>query len=290
MPKNNFAVFILSYGRCDRVFTYDTLRRCGYTGDILLVCSDDDSQLENYKEKFSKENIYVFSKREAARKFDIGDNFSDDRVVVFARNICMEIAHEKGYEKFVEMDDDYKGFYYRKKNNNSLNAIKISNLDKVFELYFKYLDISGATSIAFAQAGDFMGGVNSGNYRKGILRKLMNVYFCDTKKPFNFYGRLNEDTTTYVYLGGLGNLFLTPVAVAVVQKETQQNEGGLTDIYIERGTYFKTFYSVMWCPSCVKISAMGSVHRRIHHKVLWENAVPKIISERFKKAKNDKEN
>ena len=38
----DFAVFILTNGRPDRVVTYDTLKRCGYTGPIYLIVDDLD--------------------------------------------------------------------------------------------------------------------------------------------------------------------------------------------------------------------------------------------------------
>lgn len=277
-----YAVFILTYGRADRVYTYETLKKQGYTGDIYLICSDDDKQLEEYKNRFGKK-VIVFNKEDAKKTFDIGDNFSDDRVVVFARNKVWDIAKKLKLDGFIELDDDYTGFYTRKPKGKSLLAQNIQNLDLFFEKTFEFLTKSGATSVALAQGGDYIGGVNSGTYKKGISRKLMNVYFCMTNKAFNFYGRLNEDTTTYTYLGGLGYLFLTVFCAMCVQKETQSNTGGLTEIYRENGTYFKTFYSLMWRPDCVKISTMGEKHLRIHHKVLWNNAVPKIIKEELKK-------
>jgi hypothetical protein len=57
----------------------------------------------------------------------------------------------------------------------------------------------------------------------------------------------------------------------------------LTDIYLDNGTYVKSFYSVISSPQAVKISTMGTTHRRIHHSIDWNFAVPKIISSKFKK-------
>ena len=281
IKNEKYAVFILTFGRADRVYTEKTLRRYGYTGDIYYICSDDDPQIASYKSRFGK-NVIVFNKKETLSKFDIGDNFDDDRVVVFARNICFEVAKSLGLEYFIEMDDDYMDFCFREEKQGKLKGIHL-NLDKVFKLYFNFLNKSGATCVALAQGGDFIGGVDSGALKSKMLRKLMNVYFCDIKKPFKFYGRLNEDTTTYTVLGRQGILFLTPLLFMCTQKQTQSNKGGLSEIYIERGTYFKTFYSVIFAPSCVKISTMGDGHERIHHKVLSNYAYPKILSERLKK-------
>ena len=163
-----------------------------------------------------------------------------------------------------------------------LKAKNLNNLDRIFELMVKFLNDTNALTVAFAQAGDFIGGVD-GCYKKKVLRKVMNSFFCDVDKPFKFYGRINEDVTTYCLLGQRGKLMLTITDVALVQKQTQTNDGGMTGIYLDNGTYLKTFYSVMFCPSCVKVSTMGSTHKRIHHKISWNNCTPKIINQKYKK-------
>ena len=128
----------------------------------------------------------------------------------------------------------------------------------------------------------FYGGADGGNIKKKILRKAMNTFFCSTERPFKFIGRINEDVNTYCYYGSQGNLFLTLLEASINQMDSQTNKGGMTDAYNALGTYTKSFYTVLCCPSCVKLSVMISRHPRIHHIVSWENCVPKIISDRFK--------
>ena len=62
MNKSDFAVIILTHGRHDRVYTIDSLRKSGYTGEIYLLCDDEDKQLDLYKEKY-KDKVLVFSKK-----------------------------------------------------------------------------------------------------------------------------------------------------------------------------------------------------------------------------------
>lgn len=57
----------------------------------------------------------------------------------------------------------------------------------------------------------------------------------------------------------------------------------MTEVYLNQGTYVKSFYTVMLNPSAVKINLMGNKDKRLHHKILWKNAVPKILSENYKK-------
>ena len=279
-----YAVFILSHGRSDRVITVDTLKKCGYKGKYYIVCDDEDSELNEYKKRF--ENVIVFHKGDYAGKFDIGDNGGNEKVVVYARNAMFDLAKQAGYRYFVVLDDDYTDieFRYPNENNTKLLGAKVSDVGAAFEALFKFLDVSGAATVCMAQGGDFIGGVQSGTFQQRLLRKAMNVWICDTEKPFEFYGRINEDTTTYTLLGQRGVLFFTVCDVAVTQIQTQKNKGGLTDIYCDMGTYYKSFYSVMMSPSCVKVSVMGGSNRRIHHKISWDCCVPKILNERCRKA------
>ena len=55
--KRNFAAFILSHGRADRVYTYNSLRRQGYTGKIYIIVDDQDDQVDLYKQKYPKQVI-----------------------------------------------------------------------------------------------------------------------------------------------------------------------------------------------------------------------------------------
>lgn len=277
------AVFILTHGRAGRVITYKTLRSCGYTGPIFLVLDTGDEQIPQYEAEFGKDNCIVFSKADWSGRFDIGDNGGDDRVVVYARNAVWDMAREKGYRYFVVLDDDYKSFDFRWIEGKKLAATRCKSLDDTFEASFQFLDDTGALTVCFAQAGDFIGGADSGNFQKGLLRKAMNVWFMDTEKPFQFYGRINEDTTTYTLLGQRGNLFFTFTQATCVQNMTQTNKGGLTEIYTEQGTWLKSFYTVMMCPSCAKVVMMGDKHLRLHHNIAWNNAVPKILNERWRK-------
>ncbi len=278
--RNDFAVIIPTHGRHDRVFTIDSLRKSGYTGDIYLLCDDEDKQLEQYKEKYG-DKVIVFSKDEYIGKFDKMDNFVNKACVVYARNAMWDAARSVGLTYFAVLDDDYMALEYRITADGGYYAKKIKNADGVFAAYFNFLKTSGVDTVCFAQGGDYIGGKDNSNVKNGfkVSRKMMNLYFFSADKPIEFKGTINEDLTSSVTEGQRGKIILTSLMSSVDQKETQSNAGGLTDIYLEVGTYVKSFYSVMAAPSCVKIASMGDGHLRIHHAVTWKNAVPKIIRE-----------
>lgn len=284
MIRNDFCVFILSYGRPDNLLTLDTLQKENYTGQYYIVCDDEDDTLAEYIEKFGQDKVLIFNKEEIAKTFDEFDNSGDRRTVVYARNYCFKAAKELGIKYFLQLDDDYYQFLIRYDKNGVFRHRYITDLDRLFEIFIQYLEKTPATAIAMGQGGDFIGG--DGKNRKGIpiSRKLMNTHFCCTDRPFQFIGKINEDVVTPVNLGSKGHLFLTIPVVAINQTGTQESVKGLTDFYLENGTYIKSFYPILCNPSSVKISVIrGQSHSRIHHKVLWRYTVPVIIDEKWRK-------
>jgi hypothetical protein len=288
MPKT-FAVFILTHGRANNVYTYQSLRKQGYTGKIYLICDDEDKQLDKYKEVYGKESVIVFNKQEAIDFTDSGDNFKKRNSVVYARNISFDIASSLGLTHFWQLDDDYTRFDYS--TNEELQYItsenKIGKLDDVLVALIEFLDTTPFHSVAFAQGGDFIGGegcVLLSKMRKDeIYRKVMNSFMFRVDRRVKFMGRINEDVNMYAEWGRRGILFMTTPQLRLQQIVTQQNEGGLTEIYLDLGTYTKSFYSVMYAPSCVKISEVGTNDKRIHHQVSWKHTAPKILSEEHRK-------
>lgn len=281
--RNDFAAFILTHGRPNNVKTYQTLRKQGYTGKIFFILDDEDESIDEYIYQYGVESIIVFNKKQASAYVDTADLAQDRRVVVYARNQCFHIASMLGLRYFLQLDDDYTEFRFRYEENGKLLSVKADNLDAVFECMIDFLNDSGALTVAFAQGGDFIGGIKNSFWQKRLKRKAMNTFFCDVEKPFSFMGSINEDVNMYTLLGNRGELILSIADMSVDQLPTQSNPGGLTDIYLDKGTYVKSFYSVIFSPQCVKVAEMGVNFRRIHHFVSWNHCTPMILNERFKR-------
>lgn len=283
MRNSDFAVFILTHGRPNKVHTYDTLKKCGYTGRIFIVIDNEDKSVEEYRRTFG-DQVVVFDKKAISDTFDEGDNFEDRRAIIYARNASFEIAKGLGIKCFMQLDDDYTAFSYKFDSKGDYLHRSIKNLDAILDAILEYYISINVKSIALAQNGDFLGGAE-GSFGKGrrLFRKCMNTFICSTDRPFQFVGRINEDVNTYTNVQSRGNVFLTFSNLAINQLATQSNTGGMTELYLDSGTYVKSFYTVMYSPSCTKIVPMGETHRRLHHRVTWKNAVPVIISESYKK-------
>lgn len=289
-PKNldldKFAVLILTHARPDRVKTYPTLRKSGYTGKIYLVLDNLDETRAEYERLYPGE-VIVFDKAYYAGETDSGDNFGTMKGVIYARNAVHDLARDLGLEHFLVLDDDYTVFTYKFGPYGYVSYKKTFQIEKVFAAILKFLDESGANSVALAQGGDFIGG-EKGSFAKSIRlrRKCMNSFFCRTDRPFKFLGRINEDATMYVDEGVRGKLYFTINQFSLNQTDTQQNPGGLTEIYLEAGTYVKSFYTVMYRPGSCKVKLMGNVHKRLHHSINWNATTPKILREEIKKTRN----
>ena len=282
--RSDFVVFILTHGRPNKVETLDALKVAGYTGKSILVIDNEDDKAEEYYEIYGKDNVVMFDKLKKSKEFDTMDNNPDRRSVVYARNACFDIAEDLGYKYFLELDDDYFNFRHRfVKENGEFGSCYLRDFDAVVDAMIDFLELTGALTVAFAQTGDFIGGPTSRVFREKLARKAMNSFFCKTENRFDFIGRINEDVNTYISLGARGELLFTVCDMALDQRQTQTNTGGMTELYLNSGTYVKSFFTVMCNPSSVKISIMGAKYKRIHHVIDWNKAVPKIISSDFKK-------
>jgi hypothetical protein len=227
----------------------------------------------------------TFSKAEIAARFDEADNFKDRRSIFYARNASFDIAERLGFTYFIQLDDDYYDFQFRSGAVQEFGYWKIRCLDDVLSATLDYYRSIPAASVCFAQGGDVIGGAqSSGQKNVTFKRKAMNTFICSTERRFPFLGRVNEDVSTYTEAGRRGLLFLTIMPVVMNQTDTQKTSGGMTELYLDGGTYLKSFYSVMFAPSCVRIGEMGVLHHRIHHLVDWPAAVPVILHERHRKA------
>lgn len=289
MKHEKFAVFILSHGRPNKITTIKSLKKHGYTGKYYIIIDDEDKTAKEYF-KIYGDKVIQFDKSKV--QSDTMDNFESKNIVLFARNKCFDIAKNLNLKYFLVLDDDYYYFSVRSQEQNELKNKQLYNIDRIFDCMIDFLNSSKAKTIAFAQGGDFIGGAKSKIWRGQLTRKAMNSFFFKTDNRVKFLGRLNEDVNTYVSSGNKGDLFFTTAKVMICQRQTQKESGGLTEEYLGKGTYVKSFYTVMLCPSFVKIGVVGGgghgrVHWRIHHRIQERYGYPKILNEKWKLTKKN---
>ena len=276
VDMNKFCVFIFAWGRPNFCDTMKNLRKSGYTGRIILLVDNLDKTKDEYIERYGFENVYVFNKFFAAKISDPMNNFGGMESTVYVENTMFSAAKELGFDYFCSMCDDYYYFGHRGKHG----AKKTNNLDLVFKYFVEYLINSPIKALAFSQGGDNFGGFDESKLCK---RKVMNSFICKTSDPFSFYGSMNDDVNMYVQNGIRGDVFLTTLFFQLDQQDTQSSGGGLENLYRTYGTFVKSFYTVMLSPSSVKITLMGAKYPRLHHRIKYNNTLPCIIQEKYKK-------
>lgn len=285
MMRDDFAIFIISAARAGNVQTIETLEKHGYTGEWYILI-DREEDIEPYEAEYGSDRVIYFDKDEVANEIDRADNLNRRDVNVYARNKVFEIAREMDYTWFAQFDDDYRSFKSRWNSAGVFGSYGVDDLDEIFSAMIEYADVADLDSIATAQGGDFIGGEqahicnNDGDIT--AKQKVMNTFICNSERPFEFIGTINEDVNTYIRKAQLGKRFLTPNIIAVEQERTQQQEGGLTDAYLDWGTYVKSFYTILYSPSSVSLGKMGEKEQRIHHHIDWGASIPKVVPESTK--------
>ena len=271
----------------------------------VVVLSDDDPTIPQYKEMYGEDSVAVFSKVDVEKKYDLdlidcywGKSLSR-KATVWARNEQFKIARDLGYRWFVVLDDDYREIIMRKKMYRAKDGTEFfptfkellftptdeqgSIFDKCCIKYFNILDSAPwLYATAFSQCGDFIGGCQSLMVRKQPWRwKAMNVFFCDTEKEYRFYGRFNDDVNAYILNGRRGQMSLTLPSPSINQEPTQKAKGGITELYRTFGTYVKSLTSAVACPAAASVSCMGTVARRVHHSIDWSVMCPCVLDDHF---------
>lgn len=282
MDNKRFAVFILSHGRAKTISTYKALRAHGYTGPMYVVIDNEDDQEPLYREKFGKD-IIQFDKRDYVALTDLGDLDDDRRIGVFARNFIQDKAQEMGYKYHLQLDDDINGFTWRTIRDGRLVCVMVQNIDAVLSAMLDYMDTTPFTSLSFGLAIYYVGGLSNSTWKKQMIPKTMTAFIMRASDKHYFHMRMNDDITTSALANMRGKMFYTYLPVRVDTVQTQSQEGGMTDIYRDNGTYRKSFYTVMAAPSCTKISQMGLHDMRVHHEIVWNNCAPKILDETYRK-------
>ncbi len=304
-PKspNDFLILILSYGRPDfmATHTWGLLDTCNCKARKVVCLSDDDPTIDEYKKLCGDENVFIYSKIESEKKYDIdlldcywGKSLSR-KATVWGRNEQFRMARELGYRWFIVLDDDYIGVSFRRpmaRKGSDKPFFPVFKEDMVAQMdgdmsvfdhccikCFELLDSAPwMYAVGLPQAGDFLGGAESKVFKRSWIWKAMNVFFCDTHKEYRYYGRFNDDVNAYVLNGKRGQMSLTLThAPSINQPSTQSVKGGVTDLYRMFGTYVKSLTSAVANPGAVTVGVMGNITPRVHHHIHWDISAPMVV-------------
>lgn len=276
---NECAIFILSNGRPDKVKTYDYLKT-SFSGDVYILCDDQDETLPDYKDKFGSK-VIVFDKDEWVKKSDPMDNFNSKKSVLYARNAVFEIADAMGYRYFAMADDDIKDLQFRYEQDGKLLAKPVSNLDKVIGYIVQLMNDTAISYFSFGTDKNFIGGVQNRNFQKKVIDKVYNFIICKSGQQHSYKGIMNEDEIHNVISLSTGVLLKSLTAIQIIMEPVGKAEtGGNSETYKENGYYSFTrnFYPIIACPFLeVKQNSKGFIFGADRNLY-----TPKILAEELK--------
>ena len=276
---NECAIFILSNGRPDKVKTYDYLK-ASFSGDVYILCDDQDETLPDYKDKFGSK-VIAFNKDEWVKKSDPMDNFNSKKSVLYARNAVFEIADAMGYRYFAMADDDIKDLQFRYEQDGKLLAKPVSNLDKVIGYIVQLMNDTAISYFSFGTDKNFIGGVQNRNFQKKVIDKVYNFIICKSGQQHSYKGIMNEDEIHNVISLSTGVLLKSLTAIQIVMEPVGKGEtGGNSETYKENGyySYTRNFYPIIACPFLeLKPNSKGFIFGADRNLY-----TPKILSEELK--------
>jgi len=267
----NFAIFILSHNRANKIETLQMIQKYNYSGKWFIVISTDDSQLCDYKKFIPSDNLLIFNKSETLRYTDLLTNKFVNNASIYAINY----ARQHNIDYFIEADDDIQKIYHRFEENGKMKQKEISNLDDVINPLIDFISMAeNIKSINPAINSGFFGGVN-GVFKKGLDHYSFQFMLCKKSIPF-FRGIRTEDRQqSHYYTTRTSELFLTFFGLSFESPQMASNSGGIQ--YMKDGNVNPYTYILLTSPSCIRL-------KEGNKKIIYKNkAFPKIISCKFKK-------
>lgn len=289
MKYSDFAIFICTHGRPKVQKTYKSLLQSGCTYPIYFVVDNLDSELQGYRELYG-DSVLVFDKVRYAKQTDLvmpSDSLSG---VLFARNFALDYAKEHGYNYIATLDDDLFQFDFRYEIKGHLVSTTMQHIDDVFTSILAYMKSSNIVATAFSSRFGYIGGANSNNIQKELLRdKLSSFYILDTQKSRKFFGIIREDDLYNWYYGMQGDLIFRFGNLSFNADPSNSHDSGvgMTNVYegIGKISYWANFL-VIPSRKMKYITAdtnMKAVYGPFSPSIPTNKSLPKIISGRYKK-------
>ena len=276
------TIYIISKGRpdCD---TARTLLKLNYPGQWFIVCGNNDETLPSYIKTWGKEHVIVFDWYKEIKETDTLDNFGFENMPSGAcpvRNATIRISKERGEIRHWQLDDDYNSFWLTDPNLKHKTRIR----DGALLEWWMCRIAKFADSCKLPNCGFALGTIESApdNGLKAGTRVFNAHNMSSEGLTTRWRSRLNDDLINAIETHRLGQktefsfLFL-----ALTMPPSQQENGGLSDIYRAEGTVRKSAYPVLLAPNAARLIIKFG---RYHHKVDWGKIRAKIISEKWAKA------
>lgn len=270
--REDFAVFIISHERADRVETYDMLRDAGYTGKIYVVVDDEDAEFNQYKRRFG-DYLLKYSKMVYRDITEVCTKVNG--CATYARNAVEDIAKLLNLKAFMVADDDLLRLRYRYDDNGVLRSLAIkSNLDAIIDAYLEFILDNGVACVSFGTANIYMKGIKPEAVSNN--RIPFNCFIRNAEFRWTWKADIYEDAVTSILESWNGDFAMQlPFVQCDMCPMDVGAKGGMTDVYTSISNYEKNFPVLIYAPSCVKL---GIGKRSFIYSTITKNAFPKLVS------------
>lgn len=271
---NDFAIFILSHNRADKIDTLSMLEKYKYSGKLYVVISEDNNQIGEYiKVVKGRATLLIFDKQDY---LDIDTHMGSDNpmlgVALYARNFVVQKAKQMRLKHYLMIDDDVTKLFFRYEDNGHLKQKEIKSINPILSSMIDFLDCSTHIGgLSSARDGGYFGGLK-GNFAKGLTRKLNSFALLKTTEDWNFCSALLDDEATYIK--NYNRLFFTIWGVSHDTPPISSNGGGIT---YDKSPYYLYSFTYILRPSAIVMRPWGK------DMVSYTKLLPKIISDRWKK-------
>lgn len=270
--REDFAVFIISHERADRVETYDMLRDAGYTGKIYVVVDDEDVEFNQYKRRFG-DYLLKYSKMVYRDITEVCTKVNG--CATYARNAVEDIAKLLNLKAFMVADDDLLRLRYRYDDNGILRSLAIkSNLDAIIDAYLEFILDNGVACVSFGTANIYMKGIKPEVVSNN--RIPFNCFIRNAEFRWTWKADIYEDAVTSILESWNGDFAMQlPFVQCDMCPMDAGAKGGMTGIYTSISNYEKNFPVLIYAPSCVRL---GIGKRSFIYSTITKNAFPKLVS------------
>ena len=275
------TIYIISKGR-PQCQTAVTLTKINYPGQWFIVCGNNDETLPEYKKKWGEDRVLVFDWYQQIKETDTLDNFGFDSMpsgAVPVRNATIDISRSRGERRHWQFDDDYNGFSLTNANLIKKKRLEGEELQWWMCRIAKFADNCGLPNCGFS-----LGTIESApDNAKKLGTRVFNAHNqSSTGLATRWRSRLNDDLMNAIETHRLGQKTEYSFHfLALTMPPSQQEAGGLSDIYRDEGTVRKSAYPILLAPNAAKLVIKFG---RYHHAVNWKKIRAKVISEKWQKA------
>lgn len=217
--KNDFAYFILGYGKPDNISTLELLKKYKVKYPIYIVVGEDDPQFDKYLANKDL-NVIIFKKEDYFDRVDeLGSYRDTHKVCTYARQFVDDYAKEHGIKYACILFDDILDLRYRYIVGNKVLSTNNFDFNSLIDKYVDLLNCSKNIVLVGPPSSSYYIGISK-QKAEDLASHYGNMFIYDVSKPIGpFTASVLEDMTIVLRNSQRGGLGIFPFGLQVVCRE-----------------------------------------------------------------------